>query len=151
VSDFVWPIRIYVEDTDVGGIVFYANYLKFMERARTERIRSLGFPRLETLWSQVIFVVHSAELQYHQPARLDDEILVTADITRLGRSYIEFSQNVYLRQAEFEASAELGKPIVSGRIKIACVTHDKLKPTAMPAPLAAALGKIERPVMGSKA
>lgn len=138
IKSFSWPIRVYVEDTDVGGIVFYANYLKFMERARTERIRSLGFPRLETLWSEVIFVVHSAELQYHRPARLDDELFVTADIARLGRSFIDFRQHVYHR-------LDSEKPIVSGRIKIACVTHETMRPKAMPAALAAALALVVEP------
>ena len=76
-TDFSLPIRVYVEDTDAGGIVFYANYLKYMERARTELMRSLGFDK-PALFGDLQLVVRSVDLLYHLPAALDDEIRVTA-------------------------------------------------------------------------
>ena len=84
---FCWPVRIYWEDTDAGGIVFYANYLKFFERARTEWLRSLGLEQTALLQrSGGMFVVSEARLRYHQVARLDDELLVTAWPEELGRA-----------------------------------------------------------------
>ena len=82
--DFRLPIRVYVEDTDAGGIVFYANYLKFMERARTELMRSLGFDK-PALFDGLQFVVHEVALKYHSPAILDDEIIVTAVLSKATR------------------------------------------------------------------
>ena len=87
---FVWPVRVYWEDTDAGGIVFYANYLKFMERARTEWLRSLGVSQSrlrETTQTQTggMFVVADTQLHYKLPARLDDQLLVTAQIVKKSR------------------------------------------------------------------
>ncbi len=117
---FCWPVRVYIEDTDAGGIVFYANYLRFMERARTECIRHLGFPRLETIDPKVQFVVHSLSLRYHQPARLDDQLSVSADIETFGRTYIQFKQEV--RNAITE------QLLVEGSIKVACIGNATFKP-----------------------
>jgi acyl-CoA thioester hydrolase len=79
VSDFQWPVRVYWEDTDAGGIVFYANYLKFFERARTEWLRSMGVAQQRLRETHGgMFVVSETTLKYHLPARLDDELLVTA-------------------------------------------------------------------------
>ncbi|AZZ91197.1 tol-pal system-associated acyl-CoA thioesterase [Hahella sp. KA22] len=132
-GSFVWPVRVYIEDTDAGGIVFYANYLRFMERARTEFIRSLGFSRLETVDLDAQFVVHSLALQYHSPARLDDEVAVSAHIVKLGRTYMEFEQNITRG-----AKAEL---LVSGRVKVACIDKVSFKPRPIPGNLASALQK----------
>ena len=94
---FSWPVRVYWEDTDAGGIVFYANYLKFFERARTEWLRSLGIEqRALRQTSGGIFVVSEANLRYHQPARLDDELLVTALTQELGRASMTIAQQAWL-------------------------------------------------------
>ena len=93
-AEFSLPIRVYVEDTDAGGIVFYANYLKFMERARTELMRSLGFDK-PALFDGMQFVVHEVGLKYRSPAILDDEIFVTARLTKATRATFEMTQQVF--------------------------------------------------------
>ena len=79
-QSFAHRCRVYYEDTDAGGIVYYVNYLKFMERARTERLRELGFAQSQLAGEDLLFVVHSSEARYHAPARLDDELLVSAEV-----------------------------------------------------------------------
>lgn len=116
---FEWPVRIYIEDTDAGGIVFYANYLKFFERARTEMVRSLGVELRQGLERGISYVVHSAELKFLSPARLDDEILVTAEVEKLGKTYMLFDQ---------AAKAECGKVLATARVKVACIDYPSMKP-----------------------
>jgi acyl-CoA thioester hydrolase len=93
---FTWPIRVYWEDTDAGGIVFYANYLKFFERARTEWLRSLGVHQ-QALKTDTggMFVVTDTSLSYKLPARLDDALLVTARISQAGRASLQLQQEAY--------------------------------------------------------
>ncbi|MBL4794128.1 MAG: tol-pal system-associated acyl-CoA thioesterase [Pseudomonadales bacterium] len=122
-TDFSIPIRVYIEDTDAGGIVFYVNYLKFMERARTELMRHLGFQHYALAEEQYQFVVHSANVRYRSPARIDDELLSTAKIIKLANTYILFSQQVIL--------ANDGKVLCEGEIKVACVDSVTFKPRAM--------------------
>ena len=81
---FAHRCRVYYEDTDAGGVVYYVNYLKFMERARTERLRHLGFSQAQLAEDNLLFVVHSSEARYHAPARLDDELRVTAQARTNG-------------------------------------------------------------------
>jgi len=119
---FETPVRVYIEDTDAGGIVFYVNYLKFMERARTEYMRELGYDKPALLHEDKLLVVHSANTQYRRPARLDDMLTATVVIRKLARSYLVFEQKV-LRGAELLCEAE---------IKVACVTHVDLRPVALP-------------------
>jgi 4-hydroxybenzoyl-CoA thioesterase len=83
-QSFAHRCRVYYEDTDAGGIVYYVNYLKFMERARTERLRELGFAQSQLAGEDLLFVVHSSEARYHAPARLDDELLVSAGMIRIS-------------------------------------------------------------------
>lgn len=96
--DFAFPIRIYWEDTDAGGIVFYANYLKFYERARTEWLRSLGIEQ-QKLREQTggMFVVTQAQVEFHRPARLDDQLLVTARLEASGRASMTIRQQAFLQ------------------------------------------------------
>ena len=126
VSEFSLPIRVYVEDTDAGGIVFYANYLKFMERARTELMRSLGFDK-PALFDGMQFVVHEVGLKYHSPAILDDEIFVTAVLTKAGRATFEMSQRVYRG-----GSLENRELLVEGSVKVACIDAASKRPKGMP-------------------
>jgi len=119
---FSWPVRVYIEDTDAGGIVYYVNYLKFMERARTEALRSLGFGKQFIFEQDEMFVVHSMQVDYRAPARLDDELAVSANVIRRARTYLLFQQTV-MRQDELLCAAE---------IKVACVGRKNLKPTAIP-------------------
>lgn len=122
---FVWPVRVYYEDTDSGGVVYYANYLKFMERARTEWLRSLGFEQDHLLRQEgIIFAVRSVEVGYHQPARFNDALEVSASLAAKGRASLTFHQEV--RRAD---DAGL---LCSGEIKIACVNMNSMRPTPIP-------------------
>jgi acyl-CoA thioester hydrolase len=122
---FAFPVRIYWEDTDAGGIVFYANYLKFFERARTEWLRSLGIEqgRLRET-SGGMFIVAETAIKYLQPARLDDELLVTAVLQTAGRATMTLSQQA-LRQPGGELLAE-------GSIRIGWVEAATLRPARIP-------------------
>ena len=95
---FQWPVRVYWEDTDAGGIVFYANYLKFFERSRTEWLRSLGIEQQSLKDSTgCLFVVTEATVRYHRPARLDDELIVTTNMHETGRASILIKQQALLK------------------------------------------------------
>jgi tol-pal system-associated acyl-CoA thioesterase len=124
--EFSLPIRVYVEDTDAGGIVFYANYLKFMERARTELMRGLGFDK-PALFDGMQFVVHEVGLKYHSPAILDEEIFVTARLTKATRATFEMTQQVF-RGGPLE-NREL---LVEGSVKVACIDAQSKRPKGMP-------------------
>ncbi len=128
-SVFQFPIRVYIEDTDAGGIVYYVNYLKFMERARTEFMRSYGFDKPAILDDGKLFVVHSVDVRYLRPAMLDDQLTVSASISKLARSYLVFSQTI----------SRDGEPICTATIKVACVTQQSMKPAAIPANIRAAI------------
>ncbi|MDX1367417.1 tol-pal system-associated acyl-CoA thioesterase [Pseudomonas sp.] len=130
VQPFAHRCRVYFEDTDAGGIVYYVNYLKFMERARTERLRDLGFAQSTLAGEGLLFVVHSSEARYHAPARLDDELLVSAQVMELNRASLRFRQQV--RRATDDAL------LCEGQFLVACVRADNLKPRAIPEALRAA-------------
>ena len=118
-AEFEFPIRIYWEDTDAGGIVFYANYLKFFERARTEWLRALGIHQRQ-LREQCggMFVVADAALKYLRPARLDDLLEVTAEVARVGRASVVFTQRI-LRGEELLLAAE---------VKVAALRAEDFRP-----------------------
>ena len=117
-----WSLRVYIEDTDAGGIVYHANYLRYMERARTEFIRYLGFPRLETIDTRVMFVVHSLSMQYLQAARLDDELTVTARPQRIGKTFLDFEQVIH------RAETVLSR----GDVRVACIWSDRPRSAPLP-------------------
>lgn len=121
-NEFSMPVRVYIEDTDAGGIVYYVNYLKFMERARTEFMRSFGYGKTAIFADNAMFVVSSSYVQYLASAVLDDELSVTAKPIKVGRVAIVFEQLV----------KRDGKILCSGEIKIACVTRQSGTPQAMP-------------------
>lgn len=127
---FTFPCRVYYEDTDAGGIVYYVNYLKFMERARTERLRHLGFSQAQMASDNLLFVVHSAQARYHAPARLDDQLTVSAQVQKLKRASVQFYQQV--RRANDDLL------LCEGSFTVACVRADTFKPRAIPEPLYAA-------------
>lgn len=131
VQAFAHQCRVYYEDTDAGGVVYYVNYLKFMERARTERLRALGFVQSQLVGENLLFVVHSAEARYHAPARLDDELMVTAEITELNRASLRFKQQVW-RMKDTTLLCE-------GQFMVACVRADNFRPRAIPPTLRTAL------------
>ncbi len=121
-NSFSLPIRVYYEDTDGGGVVYHANYLRFMERARTEWLRSLGFEQSALLTQNVAFAVRSAAVEFVKPARLDDELIVASTIESLGRAQIEFHQQV-MRNHDM---------LVDARIRVACFDPLRGKAAAMP-------------------
>jgi acyl-CoA thioester hydrolase len=127
VTGFTFPIRVYYEDTDAAGIVYYANYLRFMERARTEWLEALGFP-LAAFEDEhrVAFVVHRAEIDFLAPARLNDRLDVSVGALDRGASRLVVAQRV-LREAVTLARA---------RITLACVDPRRWQPARIPAPLA---------------
>ena len=135
---FSWPVRVYWEDTDAGGIVFYANYLKFFERARTEWLRACGVQQ-QALRDQTggLFVVSDVELKYHRPARLDDELLVTARITQWGRTSFTMAQEALLMSKPSPAQA--GHLLCAGLVRVGWVDALTLKPARMPASVLEAL------------
>jgi acyl-CoA thioester hydrolase len=129
---FSWPLRVYWEDTDAGGIVFYANYLKFFERSRTEWLRSLGIEQQRLRESTGgIFVVAETSIRYHRSARLDDELIVTAGLVEAGRASMIISQQVLLKT---EQSAGQPAPLLcEGSIRIGWVDAASLQPRRIPA------------------
>ncbi|MGJ7563383.1 tol-pal system-associated acyl-CoA thioesterase [Variovorax sp. GB1R11] len=130
---YAFPIRVYWEDTDAGGIVFYANYLKFMERARTEWLRSLGIEQRrlrEDTGGQ--FVVSETQLKYHRPSRLDDELLVTADLQQLGTASLIIGQRVLSKTEQERTRAEAPVLLCEGTIRIGWVDAATLRPARIP-------------------
>jgi len=126
-SDFTWSIRVYYEDTDTGGVVFYANYLKFFERARTEWLRAAGIgQQLLSESHRVMFVVKSTAVDYHAPAKLDDELKLSVVVERLGRASVQFIQEAWRVDG---AKREL---LASGRIKVGCVDTQAFRPSPIP-------------------
>jgi acyl-CoA thioester hydrolase len=127
VGPFRWPVRVYYEDTDAGGVVYYANYLRFLERARTEWLASLGFT-LAALQRDyhTLFVVHRLDIEYRRPARLYDALDVTLALASVGRSRMAAVQDVF-RGAE---------RLVGARVTLACLDPVSWRPTRIPAPVA---------------
>ncbi|MFZ3002010.1 MAG: tol-pal system-associated acyl-CoA thioesterase [Undibacterium umbellatum] len=130
-TEFVWPVRVYYEDTDAGGIVFYANYLKFFERARTEWLRAAGVNQQQMADERgLMFVVKATAVEYHAPARLDDELRLTVVVEKLGRASVQFVQEAWCGQ----------RLLASGKIKVGCVSKTEVRPAAIPAEVLAKIG-----------
>jgi tol-pal system-associated acyl-CoA thioesterase len=120
---FVWPVRVYYEDTDAGGVVYYANYLKFTERARTEWLRELGFDQTDLAQVHgIVFVVRSFAIEYLKPARFDDALQVTVELIKVGAGQIDLNQRV-MRDDEELATAQ---------VKIVCVRLATMRPVRLP-------------------
>ena len=124
-AEFSLPIRVYIEDTDAGGIVYYVNYLKYLERARTELMRTFGLERAAISDAGWNFVVSDVSLSYKEPARLDDQLHATAVISAVGGATINFHQKV--RRAD--------AVLVAGDIQIACVERGTGRPMRLDAAL----------------
>ena len=126
-SLFTWTVRVYYEDTDAGGIVFYANYLKFFERARTEWLRAAGVDQQALIEREgAAFVVKNATIDYHAPARLDDEITLTLAIEKLGRASIAFVQKAWRGELL----------LVEASVKVGCVDIATVRPRSLPGDVA---------------
>ncbi len=122
-SGFDWPVRIYWEDTDAGGVVYYANYLKFLERARSEWLRSLGVEQTELAQRDgVVFVVRRIEVDYLRPARFNDVLSVRSRLASVARASLEMIQGI-------ERGEEL---ILEARVKVACVGCQDFRPARIP-------------------
>jgi acyl-CoA thioester hydrolase len=126
-SNFDWTVRVYYEDTDAAGVVFYANYLKFFERARTEWLRAMGVGQRALAQSHgLMFVVKSTAVDFHAPAKLDDELKLTVVVERLGRASVQFAQEAW------RISGAGGELLSSGRIKVVCVNALTFRPSPIP-------------------
>jgi acyl-CoA thioester hydrolase len=124
---FSIPVRVYYEDTDAAGVVYYANYLKFMERARTDWLRSLGIDQAKlSIEGNVVFAVHSCEIEYLKPARLDDDLRVTVGVRRIGGVSVLFEQTV----------ERDGKVLCRGEVKVACLHARSFTPAEVPESIA---------------
>ena len=121
-AGFDIAVRVYIEDTDAGGIVYYVNYLKFMERARTELMRALGYGKAALFDDDLMMVVHSLNVNYLASARLDDELLVAAKVQKVGKVAVVFEQSV----------SRADQVLCQGDVKVACVRRSDQKPMAMP-------------------
>jgi acyl-CoA thioester hydrolase len=123
IKTFSFPIRIYFEDTDSGGVVYHSNYLKFMERARTEWLRSVGIDQRHLKQQDhIMFVVHRIDIQYKLPARFNDDLIVKSELIEIGSSKIEFRQMIY-RNDEM---------LIDASVDIACIDSEKFKPVRIP-------------------
>ena len=124
--NFNWLSRVYYEDTDSGGVVYYANYLKFMERARTEFIRHIGFEQDQLIEQQnIIFAVRSVQLDYKTPARFNDELNITANVIEMKKVSMLFEQKI----TNIKQSSNI---LCEGQVRIACLHADTFKPCAIP-------------------
>ena len=123
---FLWPVRVYWEDTDGGGIVYYANYLKFMERARTEWLRAIGMEQRPLQEEQgLIFVICDTQIEFKRPARYGDALCVTARVREHTRATLSFTQEVFRDSLR-------GELLVTGAIRVACLDAKSYKPRGLP-------------------
>ena len=127
-SEFSLPLRVYIEDTDAGGIVYHAKYLHYMERARTEWVRSFGVGLRDGLSENVSYVVQKMAIYYGAPARLDDQLQVTTEPVGHGRVWMDFRQRV------IRASDQ--KELASADVRVACIALDSGRPRRLPAAMA---------------
>ena len=132
-TEFNWQARVYYEDTDAGGVVFYANYLRFMERARTEWLRHIGFAHKQLIKEKnLVFAVKSVSIDYKKPAILDDLLNVSSSILKYRGASITFQQQIYNESDELLTQAE---------VKVACLNATTLKASPMPKELLAEISK----------
>ncbi|QIR14309.1 tol-pal system-associated acyl-CoA thioesterase [Shewanella aestuarii] len=121
---FNWPISVYYEDTDAGGVVYHSNYLKFFERARTEWLKSMGISQTNLLADDIAFVVKHAELDFRQAAKFEQEFIVESSLTSLKKASLTFQQRLVDQQGECYCEAT---------VLVACVSLSKMRPRAIPA------------------
>lgn len=123
VKNFTYPIRVYYEDTDAGGVVYHANYLKFFERARTEMLRAWGFEQDDIRSNDgVIFAVRSVQVDYLRPALFNNLLQVSSDVIEVKKASLTFNQQINRD----------GEPLCTGIIRIACLDAHTLRPKAIP-------------------
>lgn len=123
---FIWPVRIYYEDTDAGGVVYHANYLRFMERARTEWLRQRGFEQDQLLKDPgILMVIGHIDIRYLKPARFNDELYVKTSIQKWGKASMVFAQEIY-------RAGDNPEPLTTSTVKVVCVSAETFKSTAIP-------------------
>ncbi|HHY0444558.1 TPA: tol-pal system-associated acyl-CoA thioesterase [Vibrio parahaemolyticus] len=122
-NPFRWPITVYYEDTDVGGVVYHSNYLKFFERARTEMLRAKGISQHVLLEQNIGFVVRHMDIAFKQGARLDEQLTVLTRVSEIKRASLQFCQELVNDQ---------GKILCKAFVKVACIDNKKMKPIAIP-------------------
>lgn len=126
---FTWPVRVYYEDTDLGGVVYYANYLRFLERARSEWLRHLGVSQTRLLEdARLLFAITRVAVDYLKPARFEDELVVTVELARLRRARMEFNQAIYRGSLG-------GELLCTAQVTAACLDADSMRPKPLPAHL----------------
>ncbi len=132
---FRWSVRVYYEDTDSGEVVYHANYLKFMERARTERLRALGYEqdRLRSALG-ILFAVHSMTIDFIRPAVFNDVLDVTADVESCRRASLNFLQHVYRRGED--------SPLCTARVRVVCIDAERFRARPIPEPLLGQLNNV---------
>lgn len=120
---FDWPVQVYWEDTDAGGVVYHSQYLNFMERARTEFLRSLGLVQT-TLRDDlsILFVVRDIQIRFKKPAKFDDVLNVNTQLLKVGRSLLEFEQNIYRGDEH----------LIAAKVDVVCIGADSFKPVSIP-------------------
>jgi acyl-CoA thioester hydrolase len=137
---FSWPVRVYYEDTDAAGVVYYANYLRYFERARTEWLRSLGFEQPALAADhRVVFVVRSLAVKYRRPARFNDALAITVEAAEIGAS----------RMALHQLARRDDEELVDAQVDIACVNTATFKPVRIPAPVHAAVLAVRQQPSGA--
>ena len=125
-ANFSFPVRVYWEDTDAGGVVYYASYLKFLERARSEWLRALGIDQVKLQRDERLqFVVVEANIRYHRPARFDDELVVSVALEELRGASLALAQDV-------RRGPDASELLISATIRAACIDADNLRPRPLP-------------------
>ena len=125
-SVFQWPVRVYYEDTDSGGVVYYANYLRFMERARTEWMRALGFEQDQLIREEgIVFAVRTANIEYLRPARFNDLLTVMTELRQRGRASLTFIHTISRQHED-------SQPCCTGEVKVACINAVSFRPQPIP-------------------
>ncbi|GAD65742.1 MULTISPECIES: tol-pal system-associated acyl-CoA thioesterase [Vibrio] len=133
--EFIWPVVVYYEDTDAGGVVYHSNYLKFFERARTEMLRSVGVSQQLLLEQSIGFVVRHMDIDFLQGARLDDHLNVNTTISELKKASITFCQEIVNPE---------GHILCRAMVKVACIDNKKMRPIAMPQSIVMELTQSDR-------
>lgn len=124
-KEFCYPIRVYYEDTDFAQVVYHANYLKFMERARTEWLREMGFDQDQLLQQDIIFAVTDLQIRYLKSARFNDQLMVVSRITDCGYIQATFEQQIYQKNNREQLLSE-------AKVKVACLRFSNMKPVKLP-------------------
>jgi acyl-CoA thioester hydrolase len=129
---FDWPVQVYYEDTDAGGVVYHSQYLNFMERARTEFLRNIGF--VQTVLKDelgILFVVRDIQIRFRKPAKFDDALKVQTKLLNTGRSLLEFEQNIYRGDEH----------LIAAKVEVVCIGAESFKPVSIPQSMMSKLEK----------